>query len=250
MYTMKSFWKPPPEGVAHYLRHVQTLTLTNGHSHFSRLDLNCLLEISNVLPNVQNLELCRTQWGNTEDDITNEPPIVMWTSIRTLKISCVPMVVCPPHSLFALLHMLPNVEHLYLDTLPCYKLSILTNTRIVPPPVPKLRILTCHDLNHIGNLFLGLKSMLGGQLETVNVSGVYLLHDLVHLNNRDDIRFTLTTLRLEINGTSLIKMDHTENGDKDEDSTRGCLSLYWFWRTQSLTFSQRSTPRTLSSHYI
>ncbi|KAK7691385.1 hypothetical protein QCA50_004784 [Cerrena zonata] len=189
MYTMESFWKPPPDSVAHYLRHVQTLTLNNGRGHFTRLDLNCLGDLSKVLPNVRKLELSNTQWASAANSTESKPP-VPWMSIRTLKLSCTPIVVCPANALYVILHMFPNIEHLEFNSVPCYKLSMLIDSNIAFPPVPKLRTLTCHDLSNIGNLFLGLKSMLGGQLDTVN-----------------------------------IMMDHVDDGEKDFDFSEGTEPL-------------------------
>ena len=213
MYTMKSFWRSPPENAVHYLQHVRTLTLTNGRGHFSRLDLKCLSNLSKVLPNVQTLELSRTQWAISARD---KEPIEPWTSVRTLKISCTPMVVCPAQSLITILQVLPNVEHLHFNTVPCYKLALLPcpeNNEVV---FPKLRSLTCHDLSNIGNLFLGLQPMLSGQLESLNVSGVYILNDLIHLNDFGHIRSTLRTLRLEINETPQIMADQVEECEKSQ----------------------------------
>lgn len=250
MYTMESFWKPPPDSVAHYLRHVQTLTLNNGRGHFTRLDLNCLGDLSKVLPNVRKLELSNTQWASAANSTESKPP-VPWMSIRTLKLSCTPIVVCPANALYVILHMFPNIEHLEFNSVPCYKLSMLIDSNIAFPPVPKLRTLTCHDLSNIGNLFLGLKSMLGGQLDTVNVSGVYILNDLVHLNDFDHIRSTLKTLRLEINGTSQIMMDHVDDGEKDFDFS-GDFQIVFCLETQVLLYIiiEGTEPLPLQSLYL
>ena len=58
--------------------------------------------------------------------------------------------------------------------------------------------------------------MLSGQLESLNVSGVYILNDLIHLNDFGHIRSTLRTLRLEINETPQIMTDQVEECEKSQ----------------------------------